>query len=679
MACRGDFSARISAFSGKEIPLSSDKTVPYISKKNVGAIAALNSTVQVRGDVMNCPELSALYVYKCLGYRSSGERFKVYDWFGDEKSISKAAPGGIFALYDHILNKSSNRCILVCSKFGHFLNEIATNTGDNSQRLFLLSSCSHVMALRVVCKLKTNHLGNEERRYVAHIFDPNKTNVTARSEVSDPSFFLDESKFSLRKFIDDNLYFRYFKSSPDAPEEHEFMICECRSSDIEGVWCFSSRNDPEVSMSCLSKLETLLHDSISECALYLLMESGLCTKSIEMMSEKLPLLPPSVRKTVVFGRNSDNVSALHVALSNNRHHSIQAYCRLLGSLSDYERIELLPRLLIASDRDGCSGLLLAMQEDCYESINAFGSLLDILLLLRTRIPVSRLARIVFGLLVSDLEGEGEGNVTGLFLAMREGCCRAISAFGSLLDRLIRLSDEVPASEIAEMVFTILKSDVQGESVLFVAMKRNRSHAIDAFGELLDRFIGLSGEVPALDIAKMLSTILMSINARGVTGLCGVMQYGKASTICSFANLLRRLVSLGGTISGDHLEGMVFDILLASGYDGSNGLFEALKGNREGVIRGYFSLLSMIGQSKWPGLLSAKNTHGITGILFANEETISFYLSMLKGCTVDVLSGLLSILESVRHADKYAELASIDSSKIEKYENFLIQLRGIINP
>ncbi|WP_176696402.1 hypothetical protein, partial [Candidatus Ichthyocystis sparus] len=82
--------------------------------------------------------------------------------------------------------------------------------------------------------------------------------------------------------------------------------------------------------------------------------------------------------------------------------------------------------------------------------------------------------------------------------------------------------------------------------------------------------------------------------------------------------------------------------------------------------------------KWPDLLAAKNVHGITGILFASEETVNFYLSMLKGFTIDVLSELLSILENMRHTNWYAELVSEDRARAVKYESFLLQLGEIVN-
>ncbi|WP_092403757.1 ShET2/EspL2 family type III secretion system effector toxin [Candidatus Ichthyocystis sparus] len=271
MACSSDFPVRVSSFSG-EILLSSDKSEPYMSDKHVSGIAELNSKVQVDGKGIFCTHLSALYVSEGIKCHNSGRKFRIHDLFGNIESIRKAAPSNIHSLYNILINKSSNKYIIVCDRFGCFLHEVATNINVNNQRSFLLSSCSHVMALRVVCKLKTNHLGNDEYRYVVHFFDPNKTNVTARSEVSDPSFFLDEDKFSLRKFIGSNCYAEYFERLLDAPKEHELMVYECSDGDIVGS-------------ESLSRLETLLHGGISECALYHLMESGVCSKNIIMMSE----------------------------------------------------------------------------------------------------------------------------------------------------------------------------------------------------------------------------------------------------------------------------------------------------------------------------------------------------------------------------------------------------------
>ncbi|WP_092402937.1 ShET2/EspL2 family type III secretion system effector toxin [Candidatus Ichthyocystis sparus] len=665
MACSGDFPVRISAFSG-EVLSPYDKGNPCTSNKHVSNVASLNSKVQIDGKSVVCSQLSALYVSESIKCHGIGKKFRVHDLFGSEELIRKVAPSNIHSLYDILISKSSNKYIIVCDRFGYFLREIAINTGVNSQRVFLLRSCVHVMALRVICKLKTDQLGNNEYRYVVHFFDPNKTNVTARSEVSNPNFFLDEEKFSLRKFIDSNCYGKYFGMLPDAPEEHELMVYECSDSDSQGN-------------ECLSILETLLHDGISECALYHLMEDGVCDKNIIMMSEKLSLLPSSVRETLVFGRSSGNVSALHIALSNNNHHSIQAYSYLLDSLSYDEKIRVLPQLLLASNASGESGLILAMQGDNADSVYAFANLLDVLLSLRVEMPASRLAYIIFDLLTSRTSSN---DGSGLFMAMQEGSSSAIVAFGSLIDVLISLSNEVPASEIAEMIFTVLKSDVLKSddgyvSGLFMAMQEGRSSAIIAFGSLLDKLAYFSNEVPALDIARMIFTILMSVNYRGITALCIAMHRGNSSSVCSFGKLLERLVSLGNMISRDHFEEMMSDILLASSYY-SSGLFEALENNHVDSIREYCSLLSMISQSKWPDLLAAKDSYGITGILFANEGTVDFYFSILREFTVDVLSELLSILENVRHTGEYIELASDGDARIMKYESFLVQLGEVIN-
>ncbi|WP_176696764.1 ShET2/EspL2 family type III secretion system effector toxin [Candidatus Ichthyocystis sparus] len=661
MDCSSSFPVRISAFSG-EVLLSHDKSDPYISKKHVSDIVSLNSVVQIRGEDVVCTHLSALYVSGSVKHHNNAEKLRVHDLLGSKGSIRRTAPDNICDLYREMLSKSSNKSIIVCDRLGYFLRDVATNTSVNSQRLFLLSSCSHAMALRVVCKLKTNRLGNNEHRYVVHFFDPNKTNVTARSEVSGPDFFLDEEKFSLRKFVDKKYYSGYFEKLDDL-KERELMVYEYSDSNIRGS-------------ECLSRLETLLHDGISECALFHLMESGLCSKNIIMMSEKLSLLPSGIRETVVFGRSSDNVSALHVALSNNNHNSIQAYCYLLDSLSYDEKIRVLPRLLFANNERGESGLIVAMQEGNADSIHAFSNLLDMLLSLRGGIPASRLADNIFNLLSSRMSGSN--GVTGLFMAMQDGHPSAIIAFGSLLDRLISLSDEVPTSDIANMVFAILNSGNRDASGLFMAMQEESASVIDAFGGLLDRLISLSYEVPALDIARMVFTILMSVDHRGVTALCAAMSCGNSSSVYSFGNLLKRLVSLGNMISKGRFEKMMFDILLSSFGRVSNGLFEAFKNNHVDSIRAYCSLLSMIDQSRWPYLLAAKNGNGITGILFAKKRTVDFYLSILKEFTVDVLSELRSILENVRYTNEYIELSNGGGDWIEKYESFLLQLGEIID-
>ncbi|WP_175330679.1 hypothetical protein, partial [Candidatus Ichthyocystis hellenicum] len=511
------------------------------------------------------------------------------------------------------------------------------------------------------------------------------------------------------------LYDQYFGKSDDI-KEHELMIYECSDGDIR-------RRRSE----CLSRLETLLYDGISECALYHLMESGLCSKNIIMMSKKLSLLPSRVREAVVFGRNGDGDSALYVALSNNNHRSIRAYCRLLDSLSVDEKVRVLPRLLIAGDKNGESGLIVAMQEDNAASIYAFAGLLNMLLSLRGVIPASRLADAIFNLLTSKISSTEGG--TGMFMAMQEGCSSAIVAFGSLLDGLISLSDEVPASDIARMVFAILKFDNGDANGLFMAMQEGHSSAITAFGGLLDRLVGLSDKVPALDIARMVFTILNSdggdvtglfmalqeghsttitafgglldrlvglsdkvpamdiarmiftilkSDRGGVTGLFMAMQDGCSSAIDSFGSLLNRLVSVGNDIPKNDLETMVFNILLARSSGYGSGLFEAFKNNHTGVIRAYCSLLGVIDTSRWPDLLDAVDISGITGILFTSEGAIEFYLSILEKFEVGVLSKLRSRLENVKRTSQYTRLSNSRSPYVVRYENFLMRLEDIID-
>ncbi|WP_092411234.1 ShET2/EspL2 family type III secretion system effector toxin [Candidatus Ichthyocystis sparus] len=607
MACSSNSKVRISAFSGE--PLSSyDKSDPYISEKNAGSVVVLNHKFQIDGKSIVCSHLSALYVAESMKCHDNGKKLKINDLFGSAESIIRIAPVNIHSLYSNLVSKSCNKYIIVCDRFGVFLHQIAINTDINSQRVFLLRSCSHAMALRVIRKLKTDKVsGSEYSSYVVHFFDPNKTNIIIRSEVGNLDFFLDKEKFSFRNFVGNHEYSQYFERLHGYPKEYELMAYECSNSDIKGS-------------GLLSVLETFLYDGISECALYHLMEGGLCNDSIIMMSEKLSLLPSSIRETVVYGRSSLGIQALHVALTNNNYNSINSYCCFLNALSDDEKIRVLPHLFIASNSNGESGLFMAMQEDRYDSVIAFGGLLDILISLEEKISASELAVVIFNLI--NARRGGNESATGLFIAMQEGSSAAIFAFGNLLDRLISLSDKEPVTNIAKMVFTIL----------------------------------------------------MSFGRGCVTGLFMAMQEGHSSSVYCFGKLLDRLVALGDRIPSDDLEKMVFDILLARSGGIRNGLFAAIRNNHIDSITEYCSLLSRIDKSRWAQLLAANNSLGITGILFASEETIDFYLAILKGFAVDVLSELYSILKNV----KYTKVKLTDSGLIKKHENFLLQLEKIIN-
>lgn len=490
MSCSNNMSMRISA-SSEEYLQHSDKSDPYISKKNVVDIASLNISVKVSDEHLVCRDLSALYISESINHHNNGKKFRVHELFGSKESIRRVAPSNVHDLYDLMLNKSCDRRIIVCDRLGDFLHEISTNTKANNQRLFLLLSCSHVMALKVTCKLKTNEFGGRFCSYVVHLFDPNRTNVVARSEVSDPKQFLDREKFSLRRFVGSSSYREYFEYSPDAPTENEIMVCEYSDSDVN---CGGES---------LSRLETLVHDGISECALHHLMESGVCSESIVMMSEKLPLLPPDVRENIVYGRNSGGVTSLCVALTSNHYNSVRAYCYFLSKLSDDEKLRLLPRLLVSSNLDRALSigldqgldldldidinelpvLLVAMQEGNADSVYAFADFLDILLSLRGKVPASELATIIFGMI---LAASGAGD-TALYVAMEGGCSDEVFAFGALLDRLALVGRSIPRGDIEQMMFDVLlaKSSGFGRG-LFKAFVNNDLSVIKAFCSLLSR-------------------------------------------------------------------------------------------------------------------------------------------------------------------------------------------------
>ncbi|WP_092403527.1 ShET2/EspL2 family type III secretion system effector toxin [Candidatus Ichthyocystis sparus] len=82
------------------------------------------------------------------------------------------------------------------------------------------------MSFKITHKTKKIEEGESADRWVVHFFDPNVTNVVARSEVLNHEEFLDSSKFSLRMFINKYYYKSYFENNELEPIESECAIYE---------------------------------------------------------------------------------------------------------------------------------------------------------------------------------------------------------------------------------------------------------------------------------------------------------------------------------------------------------------------------------------------------------------------------------------------------------------------
>ncbi|WP_092411489.1 ShET2/EspL2 family type III secretion system effector toxin [Candidatus Ichthyocystis sparus] len=94
----------------------------------------------------------------------------VVDIFGSATLIESIITEDIAKMYKSMIDRSCGRHIVACRKFGDFLCGIAKDTSLHEQRLFLLSSSSHVMSVRLLHKKSSKNLRS---KYVVWLFDPN--------------------------------------------------------------------------------------------------------------------------------------------------------------------------------------------------------------------------------------------------------------------------------------------------------------------------------------------------------------------------------------------------------------------------------------------------------------------------------------------------------------------------
>ncbi|WP_176696098.1 ShET2/EspL2 family type III secretion system effector toxin [Candidatus Ichthyocystis sparus] len=702
--------------------LADDKSDPYISGKYVSSIENLNSGIELNGKAIGCTHLSSLYMLKSIELFNNGSKFRVHELLGTRESIESIAPDNIDGICDYLISRSHSKYVVVCDRFGNFLHEIARDLPVGRQRVFLLGSCNHLMSFRLVHKSKVNNSGEVVSSYVVHFFDPNSTNVVARSEVSDLNNFLLPDKFSLRKFFLASMYGYYFENTFGGPREDECVIHEYSEDEVNNSKGFL-------------KLETLSQDGVSECLIYHVVEDG-GSSCIAEVSRRLSLLSlDGESSNILYGRGSDNTTALHMALSCNRHHSIAPYISLLDLVPREKLASLLLGILLARSHCGVPGLFIALQEGHAESVRVFGLLLDKLVSLNDEMDSDRLATILFDILMSS----SNSGASGLFMAMQENCSDAISAFGGLVDKLLSFSGKMPDSSLAKMIFDLLlSSNNEGVPSLFIAMQEGCAGAVSAFGNLIERLLFFSEKIPASRLAKMIFDLLLSSNNDGVPSLFIAMQEGCAgavsafgglmdilllflqekvsadnlakvifcllmakrcddlscllmsiykggtSVLSAFACLLDRLLSLRDKLSGDSMKKFVFDLLTEKDSNGKTGLFVAMSNGYAGTVHAFGDLLdrflsleTTISNTRFTEMVShlliARSDYGMTALSSALENNhagaVIAYLSLLRKINESSLPDILVAIGS----KGFPSVLSSNKETMEAYLTIITQL------
>uniref|UniRef100_UPI00114713D8 ShET2/EspL2 family type III secretion system effector toxin n=1 Tax=Candidatus Ichthyocystis sparus TaxID=1561004 RepID=UPI00114713D8 len=373
------------------VPLE-QKSVPYICRKDVlSSLINLSNKVEVEGKAVSCEHLSLIYAFNGVDCYRSGSKMRISSLFSDEESVERAFLDSIERINEiKIEEDSCERHVIACNRFGNFLHRIASTMILGEQRFFVLRSRNHAMSFRVVHKDKKTE---EEpvSRWVVHFFDPSVTNVVSRSEVLSPEEFLDQSRFSLRRFMINRHYECYFRGVESGALEGECAVYE-----------YSDTREPS---SSFSTLETLSQDGISGCIVYHVMFGGADPMDIVRLAESssFSTLDANVRREVFLAKGPLGVPVLHMIMEQNKPSSIVHYNNFLERLSFNEQVNLLPDIIKSQSDDGVPALFVAMQNGYVECIDGFGLLLDRLITVRHRIE--NFSEVFFDILLAK-RGDG---------------------------------------------------------------------------------------------------------------------------------------------------------------------------------------------------------------------------------------------------------------------------------
>ncbi|WP_092415267.1 ShET2/EspL2 family type III secretion system effector toxin [Candidatus Ichthyocystis sparus] len=701
---------RIYAHSGYEI-FPDCKIGPYISPRGTREVVNFNGNVKVSGQLIFCTHLSSLFMLHGVSCYAKGKRIKVNSLFASEDSIVKVTPSNIKYLCKNVFERSCGRYIIPCNSFGNFLYKISTRMAPNEQRFFLLESSNHSMSFIISRKVKESAGSTGNNTWVVNFFDPNKTNVTSRSEVYYPTYFLNSYVFSLRMFIDSYLYGEYFFSTSRDIEDSECIVYE-----------YSDKAGANFKYSTLA---TLSQYNVSACMVYHMMYDEYASFCLRDIVKRINLcVNEEVRKQIFFARNIRGTPALYVAMEQGKAQSVKAYNYLLQALSRDEQISLLPELLSSKNCNGTPALFIAMQyghakcvssyavllesqlklirgrvsadnfadivvslllgkrdneissllvglnKNNADAVGAYANVLDRVFLLDGTVSDDKLADIVFNLISSPVPYSGE---TTVFLALDKGSASSICAIALLIDRLLAMKGRISHDKLADMIYKLLSStDKNGTCGLFISLKEGKSDAVLSFGYLIDKLLAMRGCVSDEKLAAMVFDLLMAKNGKGIPGLFVAMKNGCAGAVGAFGKLLGKITLFKGAIDNGHFNRMLIDIVASRLPDGTPGLFVALDNNLSSVIGCYSSLLAVIPEDKLIDILVASNRYGIPGTFVTDEETLDAYLSMLSLFPGKVIQGLCLKFKRIRKSIDYMFL--VDGNLDTRYNFLLSRLR-----
>lgn len=631
------------AYSGNEV-FANDKVDPYISTKSVEEIAELNGKVEVSGRIIDCRHLSTLFVLNAIGCYSKGKKIKVSELFQSKDSIAKVTPDNIEELYENTFEKSCARHIIACDNFGVFLYKVAIKMNYSEQRFFFLHSSSHVMSFIVSRKIRKERTFGS---WVVNFFDPNKTNVTSRSEVYDPRDFLNVRRFSLKMFIGKFFYESYFFSPTGHFKERECAIYE-----------YSYKKSADFKFSTL---ETLSQYGISGCMVYHIMHDELGSFCLRDIAKRIDLsvLDREAVKEIFYAKNTRGSPALYTSMYDGKSQSVASYGYLLEKLSCLEQVnvDLVSELLTAKNSSGVPPLFIAMQAGQSECIDQFGVLLENHLIpMKSAMSIDDFSNILFDVLLS----KRDDGLPALFIALYTGKSNAITAYSKLLDNIFILRDHISDAKLVLMLYKIISStDGHNTHSLFMAMQEGNSSAVLSFAVMIDKLLVMKGRISDVELADMAFRLLISKGGDNIPGLFMAMQEGHVSTVRAFCKLLEKFIMFKGCIESNHFDYMLTELITSRRPDGTTGLSIALTKNLCDVVDIYSLLLKKIPESALVNVLVAPDNNGIPSILVAGEDAAESYFTMLNSLPVSVIKDLRLLINETKKSIPTLFLSNAD--------------------
>ncbi|WP_092415293.1 hypothetical protein [Candidatus Ichthyocystis sparus] len=347
--------------------------------------------------------------------------------------------------------------------------------------------------------------------------------------------------------------------------------------------------------------------------------------------EQLSLLPE-----IIHTKSPKGVPALFMTMQKGHVECVNNFALLINRLINIgHRIptedfsEILFNALLSKRKDGCSALSMAVSKNNTGAILAFGNLLDSIFILKDSIGSEKLSSIIFRLLdYKDNQG-----ATGLFIALQGRHTDTVIAFGELISKLALLRHGVPESVFNSMILCILRATAEYDSMpvpaILMLLARNYTDVIDVYSSLLiyaskevrrEIFcIKDSNGLPVIYLfvsyndhkslisydyflqalscdekVDLLPSILISQNNNGDPALLIAMKEGYSDCIDAYGNLMKnQLLTIKYRMSPDDFAGLVLNIALAKGSDGTSALFMGMSNNRVGAIEAYSVLLDKV--------------------------------------------------------------------------------------